>query len=98
MKLDDGSISGDASAGARAAAGLTELEEYLFDLNGYLILKGAVSAEDIDALNASYDQMAAAEIEGKGWFGNVAVDNSGGQEGLIFHQLYEAGPVWESLI
>lgn len=98
MKLDDGSTTGDASGRARAAAGMTELEEYLFDLNGYLILKGALSADDVAALNASYDEMAAARIQGQGWFGNVAVDNSGGQEGMIFHQLYEAGPAWESLI
>lgn len=98
MTQPDGRGAADARVQAREAAGLTEMEEYLFDLNGYLILKGAVSAADVAALNASYDEMSAAQIRGKGWYGNVAVDNSGRQEGMIFHQLYEAGPVWESLI
>ena len=49
-------------------------------------------------MNATYDAIAAANIEGKGWFGRVGVSNAGRQEGMIFEQLYEAGPVWEKLI
>ena len=51
---------------------LTPMQEYLFDLNGYLILRGAISPEDVAAMNATYDAIAAAGIEGKGWFGRVA--------------------------
>lgn len=83
---------------ADPATTLTPMQEYLFDLNGYLILKDAIAAEDIAAMNASYDVMDAANIQGKSWYENVAVNNSGRQEGIIFHQLYEAGPVWEKLI
>ena len=74
------------------------MEEYMFDLNGYLILKGALSREQVAACSASFDEMAAAPAEGFGWHGNVSVHNSGRQEGLVFQQLYEAGPVWEELI
>ena len=74
------------------------MQEYLFDLNGYLVLEGAISPEDVAAMNATYDAIAAADIEGKGWFGRVGVSNSGRQEGMIFEQLYEAGPVWEKLV
>ena len=35
----------------------TEMEEYLFDLNGYLILKGALSTAQVDACNATYDEV-----------------------------------------
>ena len=76
------------------ATTLTPMQEYMFDLNGYLILRGALSASEVDAMNATYDQMQRTSVKGKGWSGNVAVDNSGRQEGMIFHQLYEAGPVW----
>jgi hypothetical protein len=76
----------------------TEMEEYLFDLNGYLILKGALSPDEVRACNGTYDALEAANVEGRGWYGDVVVHNSGRQEGLIFQQLYEAGPVWESLL
>lgn len=74
----------------------TEMDRYLFDLQGYLILKGALSPDQLAACNATYDEMQ--DIEGKGWRGNVHVNNSGRQEGLTMQQLYEAGPVWEQLI
>ena len=77
---------------------LTPMQEYLFDLNGYLVLKGAISPDDVAAMNATYDAIATANIDGKGWFGRVGVNNSGRQEGMIFEQLYEAGAVWEKLI
>ena len=77
---------------------LTPMQEYLFDLNGYLILRGAISPEDVAEMNATYNAIAAADIDGKGWYGRVGVNNSGRQEGMIFEQLYEAGPVWEKLI
>ena len=50
---------------------LTPMQEYLFDLNGYLVLRGAISPEDVAEMNATYDAIAAANIEGKGWFGRV---------------------------
>jgi hypothetical protein len=76
----------------------TDMEEYLFDLNGYLILKGALTPAQVDACNQTYDDLEAANVDGRGWHGNVVVHNSGRQEGLIFQQLYEAGPVWEELL
>jgi hypothetical protein len=76
----------------------TEMERYLFDLNGYLILRNALSPEEVAACNATYDELEAAPVQGRGWHGNVPVYNSGRQEGLIFQQLYEAGPVWEGLL
>lgn len=78
----------------------TDMEEYLFDLNGYLILKGALTKAQVDACNATYDEVeeAAKSMGPKGWLGNVPINNSGKQEGLGMQQLYEAGPVWEELL
>jgi hypothetical protein len=85
---------------SRITAAVSDMERYLFDLNGYLILKGALSRDEVAACNATYDELedAAKAIDGRGWHGNVSVNNSGKQEGLIFQQLYEAGPVWETLL
>ena len=80
------------------ATTLTPMQEYLFDLNGYLVLRGAIGPDDVAAMNATYDAIAASNIDGRGWYGRVGVNNSGRQEGMIFEQLYEAGPVWEKLI
>ncbi|MDC9823081.1 hypothetical protein PRN20_04995 [Devosia sp. ZB163] len=68
--------------GAKPA--LTDMEEYLFDLNGYLVLKGALTPQQVAACNATYDEIedAAKSIKGRGWWGNVAVDNSGQQEAI----------------
>jgi ectoine hydroxylase-related dioxygenase (phytanoyl-CoA dioxygenase family) len=83
-----------------ASRACTEMEEYLFDLNGYLVLKQALSPDEVASCNATYDtlEQTAASIDGRGWHGDVSVHNSRRQEGLIFQQLYEAGPVWERLI
>jgi hypothetical protein len=81
-----------------AVRACTDMEEYLFDLNGYLVLKGALTPAQVEACNRTYDELEAANVEGRGWHGDVVVHNSGRQEGLIFQQLYEAGPVWEELL
>lgn len=85
---------------ATATPVLTDMEEYLFDLNGYLILKNALTPGQLAACNATYDEIEAAaqSIQGRGWWGDVSVNNSGQQEGIVLQQLYEAGPVWEELL
>lgn len=77
------------------AAATTEMEDYLFDLNGYLILEGALSPDDVAACNDSYDVMQAT---GANPNGPVVIHDPGRQEGLTFLQLYEGGPVWERMI
>lgn len=79
---------------------VSEMDRYLFDLNGYLIIKNALTPAQVDAMNTTYDEVEehAKSNAGRSWFGNVLVNNSGKQEGLGMQQLYEAGPVWEELI
>ena len=45
---------------------LTDLENYLFDLRGYLVLEGALSAEEVTALNAGIDASAADQCGASG--------------------------------
>jgi hypothetical protein len=75
----------------------TEIERYLFDLRGYLVLKGALSRAELAACNATLDEVQ--DFVGTGWHGNVHLHHDPkGQEGLLLQQVYEAGPVWESLL
>lgn len=82
------------------APAVTEMDRYLFDLNGYLIIRGALTPAQVAACNATYDEIeeTAKSISGKGWWGDVSVTNNGRQEGIGLQQLYEAGPVWEELL
>lgn len=73
----------------------TDMEEYLFDLNGFLVLRGALSPAEIDACNATYDELETTHACAAG---PVHVRDGGGPEGLMLQQLYEGGPVWEGLI
>lgn len=74
----------------------TDMQRYLFDLNGYLILRNALTPEQLAACNKTYDEIDG--FEGRGKHNGVFVNNAGRQEGLMMQQLYEGGPVWEELI
>jgi len=73
------------------------LQEYLFDLRGYLVLKGALSPEELAACNASLDEMT--DIQPGEWRGHVHGHFfQSKKEGLNLQQIYEAGSAWERLI
>ena len=42
---------------------MTERELYLFDLQGYLVVPNALTAEQVDALNRILDEHIAEETE-----------------------------------
>ena len=69
-------------------SGLTDMERYLFDLNGYLILQGALSPQEVAACNASLDSLQDC---GPGeWRGRIHGQNfTGTHEGLNLQQIYE---------
>ena len=75
----------------------TDMERYLFDLNGYLVVPDALSAEELAACNATLDQ--AQGFVGSTFRGHVYLHNDPArQEGIMLQQMYEAGPVWERMI
>ena len=79
------------------AAACTEMERYLFDLNGYLVLEGALSADEVAACNEVLDRLQ--DTQPGEWRGNVHGHNfTGAHEGLNLQQIYEAGPPFERLI
>lgn len=88
------------NANAPIQTTVSDMDRYLFDLNGYLIIKNALSADEVAQMNDTYDQIEehAKENQGRSWFGNVMVNTAAGQHGISMQQLYEGGPVWEKLI
>ena len=75
----------------------TDMERYLFDLNGYLVVPDALSADELAACNATLDQ--AQGFVGSTFRGHVYLHNDPArQEGIMLQQMYEAGPVWERMI
>jgi len=75
---------------------VSKLDEYLFDLNGYLIIKNALSNKELKEINNILDKLK--NLKNKEWSGYVHGHNYGGKEGLNLQQIYEAGKPFEKLI
>lgn len=73
-----------------------ELERYLFDLRGYLVLRNALDAAELRALNAGIDALLPLQV-GE-WQGFVQGHNYGDNDGLNLQQIYEGGAPFEGLI
>ncbi len=72
-------------------------EIYAFDLNGFLVLKGAISKEKVEACNAILDDLR--DVKPGTWKGFVHGHFfSSAKEGLNLQQIYEAGEPFEWLI
>ncbi len=75
----------------------TNMERYLFDLIGYIVLRGALSEEEVAAGNAILDELQ--DMKPDEWRGRVHGHNfTGSHEGLNLQQIYEAAPVFEQMI
>lgn len=81
-------------------APVTAHDEYLFDLHGYLLLKGVVDKPHVAQMNAILDEIVDQEpplAQGE-WYGYVHSHTYSGNEGLNLQQIYEAGEPFERLI
>jgi len=74
----------------------TDLEVFRFDLNGFIIVRGALSPAQLAAGNASLDRLQ--HLRKGEWAGHVHGHDYGGREGLNLQQIYEGGAPWEELI
>jgi hypothetical protein len=73
------------------------LDDYLFDLRGYLILEQALSADEVAALDAGLDQYR--DLEPHGWKGNVyRSDNDHEGKGFELQNIVEGGAAFETMI
>lgn len=74
----------------------TEMETYLFDLRGYIILENALSQKEVAEINAAINVLLPME-HGE-WDGYVHATNFGAKDGLNLQQIYEGGEPFEKLI
>ena len=71
---------------------------YFFDLNGYIIIRNALSSQEVNELNYCIDRIPKQEPGTS--YGNVHFHdyNDDGQSGLNLQQIYESGEPFENLI
>ena len=75
---------------------VSEMDIYLFDLRGYLLIEGALSKEEVAACNAGID--AILPLKRGEWAGYVHGHAFSDNDGLNLQQIYEGGPAFEKLI
>src|SRR5215469_10857669 len=73
-----------------------DMQDYLFDLRGFLILKNAVDKNHIAELNRAFDEFP--ELEWGEWYGNCQRLDNNGRAGLELQNIVEAGEPFEKLI
>lgn len=80
--------------------GVTPMDVYLFDLRGFLILRGALDGDHVDQMNQRIDDLLALDppLTNGQWYGGVLAHTYTGHEGLNLQQIYEAGEPFERLI
>jgi len=74
-----------------------DLIDYLFDLNGYAILRNAIGSPLLGELNAAFDQFPRNLTRGQ-WWGNVQRLDNNGNAGMELQNIVEAGAPFEELI
>ncbi len=74
----------------------SQLEKYLFDLNGYILIKKALQKKEVKECNKIIDKLK--NLKNGKWNGYVHGHNYGGKEGLNLQQIYESGKPFEKLI
>lgn len=75
----------------------TPLDDYQFDLRGYLVLEGALSAEEVRSLNEAYDRFPS--LQRGEWYGNAQRRDYTSETGLELHNVLDCGdPAFEVLI
>jgi hypothetical protein len=73
------------------------LDEYLFDLQGFLIIRGALSQPEVQAANALIDQIPKS-LPRAGWHGRVQREDHADHRGISYQQVYELGEPFEKII
>lgn len=75
----------------------TDLDDYLFDLRGYLVLEGAVEADLVHELNVAFDSFPALQ-PGEWWGNSQRLKYFDDMLGFELHNCVEAGEPFERLI
>lgn len=72
------------------------LEEYLFDLRGFAVVRGALEPDHLAAINRWID--ALPQFQPGESLGNVSVHTYGSQDGLNLQNIIEGGEMFERLV
>lgn len=59
----EGTMNGTLSQTIKRPIEMTEEEKYLFDLNGFIIVRGVLTKEEIEAANRAIDNHASGMVE-----------------------------------
>lgn len=73
-----------------------DLQDYLFDLRGYLIIENAVDTALLQQLNQAYDHFP--KLEFGQWWGHAQRLDNNGSAGIEIQSIVEAGKPFETLI
>ncbi len=73
------------------------LDEYLFDLRGFLVIRGALSPLEIETGNAAIDRIPR-DLPRGGWHGWVQREDHPEHRGISYQQVTELGGVFEKMI
>ncbi len=75
----------------------TPLQDYEFDLRGFLVIKGALTSGEIDALNGAYERFP--DLENGEWYGNAQRRDYTVDTGFELHNVLACGdPTFDLLI
>jgi hypothetical protein len=74
----------------------TDMEIYLFDLRGFILIENAVTADHVAEMNAIIDEIIP--LQHNEWYGYIQGHTFGDAEGTNLQQIYEAGEPFERLI
>lgn len=74
----------------------TPLDDFLFDLRGYLVLENALSSDEVAELNAGFD--AFPPLQRWEWWGNAQRRDYTEATGYELHNCVEVGEPFEKLI
>jgi hypothetical protein len=74
-----------------------DMDDYLFDLRGYVIIPNAIDAALLADLNAAFDGFPK-DLAWKSWWGDVQRLDNNGPAGLELQNIVHAGKPFETLI
>ena len=63
---------------------INEIDKYLFDLNGYIVIKKALKKSEVNECNKIIDKLT--NLKHNEWSGYVHGHNYENKEGIIFQQ------------
>ncbi len=72
--------------------------DYLFEVRGYRILKGALSPDQLERINNWVDEKDIDNLKPGEWIGNVETHTYGAKDGINFQNVMEGGDVFEECI